>query len=192
MVMTGASSRPYNPLLRVFTVIDLGFVIRIVLSLVAIFLGFDAVNGEKERRTLSLLLSNPISRLRFLAGKFMGGMVVLGVLLTAGFLLVAINLAASFDVNLNGSLLGELTVIWGASLFYLATFFSLSLLISTLTHESSTSLVILLLIWALGVLLRLGRRTRPPLIVQHRLRTSPRKLVRFWRRAASIFSMRRC
>ncbi len=153
VVMTGASSRPYNPLLKVFTAIDLGFVIRIVLSLVAVFLGFDAINGEKERRTLALLLSNPVSRLRLLAGKFIGGMVVLGVLLTAGFLLIALNLAISSDVNLNGSLFGELAVIWGASLFYLAVFLSLSLLISTLTHESSTSLVVLLLIWVLAVLI---------------------------------------
>src|SRR5260370_28654840 len=46
----------------------LGFVIPVM----AIGLGFDAVNGEHNRRTLSRILAQPIYRDALLAGKFLG------------------------------------------------------------------------------------------------------------------------
>jgi ABC-2 type transport system permease protein len=47
----------------------LGFLV----PLVAIALGFDAVNGEFNRRTLSRVLAQPIYRDALLLGKFLGG-----------------------------------------------------------------------------------------------------------------------
>ena len=40
----------------------------------AIGLGFDAVNGEHNRRTLSRILSQPIYRDALLFGKFLAGL----------------------------------------------------------------------------------------------------------------------
>ena len=52
----------------------LGFLI----PLVAIGLGFDAINGEHNRRTLSRILAQPIYRDALLMGKFLAGMATLG------------------------------------------------------------------------------------------------------------------
>ena len=41
-------------------------------SLIALVLGFDAIVGERERGSLDLLLSMPITRLELLLGKFFG------------------------------------------------------------------------------------------------------------------------
>ena len=48
----------------------LGFLV----PLMAIGLGFDAVNGEHNRRTLSRILSQPIYRDALLFGKFLAGL----------------------------------------------------------------------------------------------------------------------
>ena len=45
------------------------------MPLIAIGLGFDAINGEHNRRTLSRILSQPIYRDALLFGKFLGGSV---------------------------------------------------------------------------------------------------------------------
>src|ERR1700741_407058 len=80
-------------LLRLFTVdraplpsfvAILGFLI----PLMAIGLGFDAVNSEHNRRTLSRILAQPIYRDALLMGKFLAGLATLGINLAALWLMV--------------------------------------------------------------------------------------------------------
>src|ERR1700728_2154718 len=59
-----------------------------LVPLMAIGLGFDAVNGEHSRRTLSRILAQPIYRDALLAGKFLAALTVLAVNLTCLWLLV--------------------------------------------------------------------------------------------------------
>ena len=54
----------------------------------AIGLGFDSVNSEFNRRTLSRVLSQPIYRDALLLGKFLGGLATLAVALVALWLMV--------------------------------------------------------------------------------------------------------
>src|SRR3982751_529377 len=80
--------------LRIFTVeperMPLSFVVALsfIIPLMAIGLGFDAVNSEFNRRTLSRVLSQPIYRDALLLGKFLAGLATLAVALTALFLIV--------------------------------------------------------------------------------------------------------
>src|SRR6478752_2665427 len=80
-------------LLRLFTVARdplpsfvamLGFLV----PLMAIGLGFDAVNSEHNRRTMSRVLAQPIYRDALLLGKFLAGLITLAVVLSALWLLV--------------------------------------------------------------------------------------------------------
>ena len=59
-----------------------------LVPLIAIGLGFDAVNGEHNRRTLSRILSQPIYRDALLFGKFIAGLFTLSISLLALWLLV--------------------------------------------------------------------------------------------------------
>ena len=61
----------------------LGFLV----PLMAIGLGFDAVNGEHNRRTLSRILSQPIYRDALLFGKFLAGLGVIAISLVCLWLL---------------------------------------------------------------------------------------------------------
>jgi ABC-2 type transport system permease protein len=62
----------------------LGFLI----PLVSIALGFDAINGEFSRRTLSRVLAQPIYRDALLLGKFLAGLLALSIGLVVLWLLV--------------------------------------------------------------------------------------------------------
>ena len=62
--------------------------LTLVIPLLAIGLGFDSVNSEFNRRTLSRVLSQPIYRDALLLGKFLGGLATLAVALVALWLIV--------------------------------------------------------------------------------------------------------
>jgi ABC-2 type transport system permease protein len=59
-----------------------------LVPLMAIGLGFDAINGEHNRRTLSRILAQPIFRDALLFGKFLAGLATLSVSLVALWLIV--------------------------------------------------------------------------------------------------------
>src|SRR2546421_4416979 len=59
-----------------------------LVPLMAIGLGFDTINGEYNRRTMSRILAQPIYRDALLMGKFLGGLMTLAVSLIALWLLV--------------------------------------------------------------------------------------------------------
>jgi ABC-2 type transport system permease protein len=80
--------------LRIFTSapeslpISFVFALNFIVPIMAIGLGFDAVNSEFNRRTLSRVLSQPIYRDALLLGKFLGSLATLAVALTALWLIV--------------------------------------------------------------------------------------------------------
>lgn len=80
--------------LRIFTIepeqVPISFItaLNFIIPLMAIGLGFDSVNSEFNRRTLSRVLSQPIYRDALLLGKFLGGLMTLTVGLLALWLIV--------------------------------------------------------------------------------------------------------
>ena len=127
--------------------LDMEFLIRVALGLLAILLAFDAVSGEKEMGTLRLAFSQPISRAGFLMGKLIAGAVALLVPL-AGAFLVALVISKIFGMESlpsDGSI--KLLLIFIASGIYLICFYSLGLLVSSLTRSQKTSIIVLLVIW---------------------------------------------
>src|SRR5204862_1906775 len=63
-------------------------IIGLVTPVIAIALGFDAINGEFNQRTLSRLLAQPIYRDALLLGKFLARLLALTIALVSLWLLV--------------------------------------------------------------------------------------------------------
>ena len=63
-------------------------VLAFLVPLIAIGLGFDSINGEFNRRTLSRILAQPIYRDALLMGKFLAGLATIAVALVTLWLLV--------------------------------------------------------------------------------------------------------
>ncbi len=81
------------------TIASLVSLVIYLIPLIALILGFDAIVGERERGSLDLLLSMPITRLELILGKFFGLAAALTFSTVAGFGLVAIMLSTQIDFN---------------------------------------------------------------------------------------------
>jgi Cu-processing system permease protein len=76
------------------TIASLVSLVIYLVPLIALILGFDAVVGERERGSLDLLLSMPLTRFELLLGKFLGLSAALACATVAGFGLVGLMLGA--------------------------------------------------------------------------------------------------
>ena len=142
-----------NDALPNFTELDWTFIIGLVMSFMAILFTYDAVSGERETGTLSLLMSNAVSRATVLLAKFLGAFLTLMLPLLIGILLNLMIVNASELVSLDGSEWVRFGIIVVASAFYISIFLWLGLLISSQFSNSSSSLLVLLLIWVVFVVL---------------------------------------
>ncbi|HTG32233.1 MAG TPA: ABC transporter permease subunit [Thermoanaerobaculia bacterium] len=147
--------------------LDWMFVIRVVLPLAAFLLGYDAVYGERRDGTLKLLFSYPVARWKVMTGKLLA----LWSCLAAPFLTGA-ALSLLLALGLEGIPLqpGDLVKaglvvllgLWAAGFFAL-----ISLLVSSVSRESSTSLSVLAWLWVMAVIVvpavsgLLAHRLRP-------------------------------
>ncbi len=139
-------------LLRLFTdsraplpsfVAILGFLI----PLMAIGLGFDAINSEHNRRTLSRILAQPIYRDALLMGKFLAGLATLGVSLAALWLMV-IGLGLIFlGVPPGGEEIARSLVFLVVAIFYAGVWLSLAMLLSIVFRSPATAALVALGVW---------------------------------------------
>ncbi|MBC8228996.1 ABC transporter permease subunit [bacterium] len=134
-------------LLPGFTFIDFTFVVRVLLSLLAIFLSYNLISGEKEAGTLRLTISNSVKRSTLLLGKSCAGVLSLMIPLAIGFLLTMLIMELSFQVHLRTEEHLRAWLIFGVSALYLIAFFLAGLLFSTLTKRSSETLLWLLIFY---------------------------------------------
>ena len=148
-VRAGQSSG--NVVYAFFPAPDFLYIVRVVLSLVALLFGFDQISREREQGTLKLLLGGPVSRARVLVGKWIGNFLSLAVPFLLVTLLGAAVLLFDANVRLDGDRLGRLGLILVLALLYLALFLSLGMLVSALTRRAATSVIVLLFVWALLV-----------------------------------------
>ena len=127
----------------------LGFLIPIM----AIGLGFDAVNGEHNRRTLSRILAQPIYRDALLAGKFLAGLIALAVnliclwLLVIGFGLYRLGVLPTGD-DFTRSLAYLIITI-----AYAGVWLSMAMLFSVLFRSPATAALLALGVWLFMALL---------------------------------------
>ena len=142
-----------NSMLPRVGALDWSYIIGLVTSFAAILLTFDAISGERENGTLALVLSNAVSRASILGGKFLGAFIVLAIPVLIGTLLSALIVSLSGIVSLNGDDWVRIGLMVALSFIYIALFIGLGLTISSYVTHSSTSLVVLLLIWIVLVVL---------------------------------------
>lgn len=136
-----------NPVLAIFGELDLTLIVRIVLSLLAVLFTYDAIVGEKEMGTLKLNLSYRVPRDKLILGKSIGGFLSLLVPLVIPFLIGLLILIIYPDISFTGEDWIRTGLIFVLFLLYLSVFFTLGLLVSSMTSRSSSSLFILLFVW---------------------------------------------
>ncbi len=135
-----------DPVFAVFRFLDLEFIFKIVLSLFAILFAYNAINGEKERGTLRLSFANPVSRVSYILGKILGSLssLVIPLLIPILFGMLIIIMKG---ITLTSDEWVRLGFIILTGLLYFSAFLTMSIFVSTLTHKSSNSFLIMLVIW---------------------------------------------
>ena len=121
--------------------------ISFLVPLMAIGLGFDAVNGEYTRRTLSRILSQPIYRDALLFGKFLAGVATLAVsLITLWLLVIGLGLLL-IGVPPGAEEVGRCILFLVVTIIYAGVWLAVALLFSIVFRSAATAALVTLGIW---------------------------------------------
>ncbi|MCK5292072.1 MAG: ABC transporter permease [Thermoplasmata archaeon] len=135
-----------------------GFLVTIVLimaisvllvTMIALMLGYGAIATERERGSLDLLLTMPITRTEAVVSKFIGLATVLFVSIFVGFGLAGIVIAAVAGA----ADFPKYLLFLGATFMVGLAFLSVAFLLSTVTKRRSTAMGGAVLLWFFFILI---------------------------------------
>jgi ABC-2 type transport system permease protein len=115
--------------------------------LLGISLGFDAINSEQNRGTLSRIMAQPIHRDYLLNAKFLSALLVIGIMFFAlGFLVMALGILTIGIPPTEEEFLRIIFFIL-ISILYVAFWLNLSILLSIQFRQTATSALACIAIW---------------------------------------------
>ncbi|MCA9911953.1 MAG: ABC transporter permease [Anaerolineae bacterium] len=116
-------------------------------ALLAMILGFTAIDKERKAGTLRLILSRPVYRDQLLTGKIIGNAILLAVFLGVVGVLTIIALYLLGGVGLTGQEIIKLMLTMLMSWLYTLVFFLLSLFFTILVANSNQALTLTIIVW---------------------------------------------
>ena len=134
-----------------FAKIDFVLAIQFLFSLIAIFVAFDLVTGERETGMLKLVQAQNVSRLKVIAGKWLAGSIVLGCTMLLGLLLGMIYLLLIKGIVFDNIHVVRLILIFTLAVIYVLFFFQFALLSSCILRSSQMTIMVMLFIWTLAI-----------------------------------------
>ncbi|HWV05833.1 MAG: ABC transporter permease [Ralstonia sp.] len=130
------------------TIASLVSLVIYLVPLIALILGFDAIVGERERGSLDLLLSMPITRVELLLGKYLGLAAALACSTVVGFGVVGILLAVKLPLAAMYHYAGFML----SSVLLGMAFLSLALLVSVIAADRTRASGVAIALWFFFVL----------------------------------------
>jgi len=115
--------------------------------LLGIIMGFDAINRERQHRTLAKLVSQPIFRDAVINGKFLAGVITVSIALASLLLLLTGLGLLTVGVVPGGEEIGRLVVYLGISIAYVSFWLGLAILFSILFRSLATSALAAVALW---------------------------------------------
>lgn len=115
--------------------------------LIGIAIGFDSVNGERNKGTLSRVLSQPVHRDDFLNAKFVAGLLLIAVVVfSLGFLVMGMGLY-TIGYPPTPEEFGRVIVVLLITTVYVGLWLNLSLLFSVRFKQAATSALAGIAMW---------------------------------------------
>jgi len=123
---------------------DMAFVVIFLLPIFILAISYDMLSSEKERGTLAMVLSHPISLRKLMVSKMLSrAAIILAVILAAGF-----GALLTVGTGLNSPDTWARFGIWlAATLLYSLFWFGLAVLVNSVSKNSSTNGIILAGSW---------------------------------------------
>lgn len=121
--------------------------LSILIPLISIGLGFDAINSEFNRRTMSRILAQPIYRDALLVGKFMAGLCTLATGLTALWLLVVGAGLLTMGVPPSGEEVARSLAFLLIAIAFAGVWLAIAMLFSVIFRSAATSALCAIGLW---------------------------------------------
>jgi len=134
------------------TVVSLASLTIFIVPLIALLISHDAIVGEIDRGTMTLLLSYPVRRSQVLFGKFFGHIAILAFATCVGYGLAAVALIATGIAAGAGSWAAFMAMT-ASSVLLGAVFVAIGYLVSALVVDRGTAGGIAIAIWLVFVVL---------------------------------------
>jgi Cu-processing system permease protein len=131
------------------TTVSLASLSVYLLPLIALTLSYDSIVGERERGTLLLLLTYPISRWQVICGKFLGHFAIIAVAILLGYGFTGVYIAITDGAAMQDWL--QFAAMLGSSLMLGSAFIALGYLISVIVSSRATAAGIAISTWLLVV-----------------------------------------
>jgi len=144
--------RQEEPVSALFPVPDVAFVVKIVISLLALFLSVDAIAREKEAATLRMVFAHSLGRRHVLLGKMLGASAGLLVPMLLAFASAVVYLYVVHGWFRDAEHIARVLLIIAVSAIYGVVFISIGLVISTTTTRAKTAIILGVFLWAAVVL----------------------------------------
>jgi len=136
-----------NPLLKPVQILNWSFIVTFCMSFLALLFAFDSISGEKEEHTLSLALSNPVSRGSILWAKYLAIVSVTTATTIIGILISILIIGISGKIQINAAFLFETLGFISITFLLIALVSVFGLLSSVISHNSNVSLLVSLCFW---------------------------------------------
>jgi ABC-type transport system involved in multi-copper enzyme maturation permease subunit len=128
--------------------LDLVFIVSVVMTFLAIVFTYGSISGEKEQGTLKQVLCNSVPRHQVILSKVGANFLVLIIPFLIALLLSLLLLQVKGFLPFGpAGILAYLALAFLFSLLLIAAFFNLGLLVSSLTKQAVSAIIILLLCW---------------------------------------------
>jgi ABC-type transport system involved in multi-copper enzyme maturation permease subunit len=136
-----------NPLLKPVQSLSWSFIVSVCMSFLALLFAFDTISGEKEDHTLSLGLSNPVSRGNILWAKYAAILSVITVTTIIGIIISLLITGISGEIKINSDFLYEAGGFVIITILLIALIAAFGLLSSVISRNSNVSLLVSLCFW---------------------------------------------
>jgi ABC-type transport system involved in multi-copper enzyme maturation permease subunit len=126
---------------------DLMFIVEILFSFMMLMIAYNSICKEKESQTLSLMLSNSISRTSVLAGKISAYSCLAFISLLLAVVIQLLVVMVFHTIPFSLSELPQIGIFLLLSFLYLLFWIVLSICISSSVKKSAVALTCLIIIW---------------------------------------------
>jgi ABC-2 type transport system permease protein len=120
--------------------------------LIGIIFGFDAINNERSRGTLSMVLSQPLYRDSLINGKFLAGFTTIGIIIASIILIISGLGYRMIGIMPDPAEVARITLFFFICLLYVGFWLGLGILFSVLFKRAITSVMSAISIWLIFTL----------------------------------------
>lgn len=127
--------------------------IEIIGAAIAILIGYRSAASERGRQTLALMLTRPMRRWQFVAGKITAGigLLAVGLAVVLGGLTLLLHVMSGVGMAVDDLL--RIALVWGVGVAYTSCFFLVSFILALHMKQPTHALLVAFAIWLILVLI---------------------------------------